>query len=267
MTEGQDIGQNGGEVSSVAKTNLKIPAFEKRHVDIWFHQVESQFQIHNITSEKTRYHYTLSALDTEIAAELTDVLEGAATSTTPYTDLKTRLISIFADSKDKKLKKLLTELELGDKRPTALLREMQRLAGSKAPDDLMKSMFLQHMPSNVRAILATSKDDLINIAQMADKILEQTGPATSVMEIQKPAPNTLEERLHRIESQIAALASNFRGRSRHRSPTPHRSRPRSKSRSRQADWCWYHNRFGSKATKCQQPCKFSANEGNSAFRP
>lgn len=266
MGEG-DENSGVSDVSAVTKVSLKLPQFEKRHVDIWFHQVEAQFEIHNIKSEKSRYYYTLSALDTDVAAELTDVLESATTSTTQYTDLKNRLISIFADSQDKKLKKLLTELELGDKRPTALLREMQRLAGAKAPDDLMKSMFLQHMPTNIRAILAASEDTLSNLAAMADKIWEQTGPQTSIAEIQKQGPNTLEERLHRIESHLASLTSNFRSRSRHRSPTPHRPRDRSKSRQQRDDWCWYHNRFGNKANKCQQPCKFTANEENSSARP
>jgi len=246
------------QVSVINKINFKVPPFEKSHVDVWFFQLEAQFAIHNITSEKTKYNYTLPALDTSVAAELTDVLEKAATSATPYEDLKKRLVSIYADSQEKKLKKLLTEVELGDRRPTALLREMQRLAGSKAPEDLMKSMFLQHMPSNVRAILATSKDDVQTVAEMADKIIEQTGSQATIAEVRRNPSDSLEDRIRNLESQIANLVTEMqRGRARQRSPTPYRSRSKSRSRHRNNEWCWYHNRFGKNATKCQEPCKFS----------
>ncbi|KAG0717217.1 hypothetical protein GWK47_054901 [Chionoecetes opilio] len=41
-----------------------------------------------------------------------------------------------------------------------------------------------------------------------------------------------------------------------RSPTPQRRQQR--FRSRNSGLCWYHNYFGSKASKCDPPCSYAA---------
>ncbi|KAG0718748.1 hypothetical protein GWK47_051858 [Chionoecetes opilio] len=41
-----------------------------------------------------------------------------------------------------------------------------------------------------------------------------------------------------------------------RSPTPQRRQQRFRSRS--SGLCWYHNYFGSKASKCDPPCSYAA---------
>lgn len=48
-----------------------------------------------------------------------------------YNGLKDRLIKEFTDSEERKLKMLLTELDLGDKRPSALLRQMRELSNER----------------------------------------------------------------------------------------------------------------------------------------
>jgi hypothetical protein len=39
-----------------------------------------------------------------------------------------------------------TELELGDKKPSQLLREMRMLAGTQVKDDFLKTIFIQRLP-------------------------------------------------------------------------------------------------------------------------
>ncbi|GFY79180.1 hypothetical protein TNIN_127721 [Trichonephila inaurata madagascariensis] len=64
-------------------------------------------------------------------------------------------------------------MELGDRRPSDLLRQMKSLAGSSISDELIKSLWLQRLPQQTQAILSISKDSLYinNIAEMADKII------------------------------------------------------------------------------------------------
>ncbi|GFY42299.1 uncharacterized protein TNIN_214911 [Trichonephila inaurata madagascariensis] len=62
-------------------------------------------------------------------------------------------------------------MELGDRRPSDLLRQMKSLAGSSISDELIKSLWLQRLPQQTQAIFSTSKDTLNNIAEMADKII------------------------------------------------------------------------------------------------
>ncbi|GFY53803.1 uncharacterized protein K02A2.6 [Trichonephila inaurata madagascariensis] len=62
-------------------------------------------------------------------------------------------------------------MELGDRRPSDLLRQMKSLAGSSISDELIKSLWLQRLPQQTQAILSISKDSLNNIAEMAAKIM------------------------------------------------------------------------------------------------
>ncbi|KAL4104774.1 hypothetical protein QTP88_020050 [Uroleucon formosanum] len=63
----------------------------------------------------------------------------------PYRQSNThqRLISIFTDSEEKKLRKLLSEVELIDRKPSALLNEMQRLG------DRAEQLFYEIMEASI----------------------------------------------------------------------------------------------------------------------
>jgi len=92
-----------------------------------------------------------------------------------YEALKRRLIERFSESEELWLKKLLSDIELGDQRPSHLLSEMRELASGKVSDELLKTLWLQRLPTQVKIILAASGDSLVNLACMADKITEVTG--------------------------------------------------------------------------------------------
>ncbi|GFV74158.1 putative gag-pol protein [Trichonephila clavipes] len=88
-----------------------------------------------------------------------------------YETLKNVLLNRLTDTEKSRLKKLLTDMELGDRHSSDLLRQMKSLAGSSISDELIKSLWLQRLPQKTQAILSISKDSLNNIAEMADKII------------------------------------------------------------------------------------------------
>jgi hypothetical protein len=62
--------------------------------------------------------------------------------------------------------------------------------------------------------------------------------------------------IQELSVQVAALPVNPR-QVRHRSRTPGRNRARSQSRGRgNPNHCFYHQKFGAKARKCEQPCTY-----------
>lgn len=260
MGNEDDTGSSSGsQVSAV--TAVKLPAFSRENVEIWFMQTEFQFELKNITSEVSKFKHTVSALDPEVARDAQDLIKAYKDSATPYTDLKKRLTSIHAESEEKQLRRLFNEIEIGDKKPSALLREMQRLAGTKVSDDLMKTLFIQQLPANIQAVVATSTDTVTTIAEMADKIHDITGQAPQIAAFSN---DSLSEQIKKLGEQIQALSSGFRTErhNRKRSATPSRSRSRSKSRNRgkqtsNENFCWYHNNYGKDAKKCSQPCSFA----------
>ncbi|XP_023220291.1 uncharacterized protein LOC111622178, partial [Centruroides sculpturatus] len=238
----------------VARVSVKIPPFWRKNVRVWFTQVESQFAVSNITTEVTKYHHVLGSLDCEIAELVADLISQPLTST-PYTDLKTRLIDEFEESESRKAKKLLLEIELGDKRPSALLREMRALAGTQVTDEFLRTLFLQRLPNNVRSVLVTKQDSLHTLAAMADKIMEITSPNSDICSTSGATAHQT-DRLSRLEKAVSELAISIHE-LRARSPSRSERRRRSPSPNVPGyNVCWYHFKFKANARKCTPPCSF-----------
>ncbi|KAF0762798.1 Uncharacterized protein FWK35_00007739 [Aphis craccivora] len=127
--------------ANVSHISVKAPSFWKGDLNIWF----AQFALGGITNDTTKYYHVISAVDTEILTQVTDIIQRPPESN-KYDTLKVRLINIFTGSEEKKLRKLLSEVELGDRKPSALLNEMQRLGGNALSSELLKSLWLQHLP-------------------------------------------------------------------------------------------------------------------------
>lgn len=241
------------EISRVA---VKVPPFWRPNVKLWFMQLESQFVTANINVENTKFHYVLGAIESDVLNQVSDFLVSLPNEN-KYSLLKAKLIDEFSDSEARKARKLLTELQLGDRKPSALLREMRELAGTDISDQFLKNMFLQNMPDHIKAILACSKDSLDSLAQMADKILD-----TVPHEYKAYSVDTKNSRVNALEQQVMQLTENLKlltdRNSRNRSSTPARNRKRSSSRdASRFPNCWYHFKFGNQAKKCSLPCAYN----------
>ena len=258
--------------ASVTSVSLKIPPFWPADPQIWLAQVEAQFQTRNITSQKTKYEYIVASLSPEFATEVQDLVL-TVPDTNPYDKLKTALIGRTATSEQRRLQQLLNSEELGDCKPSQLLRRMQQLLGDKATiidQSFLCELFIQRLPPMVRMVLAsTDKMTLTKLAELADKVVEATtleftsasqatvSPISILPEV-KSELSQLQEEINHLKK---LFHSSYRGRSQSRS----RGRPRSLTPSRhptttQSTLCWYHHQFGEAAKKCRQPCSYQGND-------
>ena len=73
---------------------LKLPTFWTTQPEVWFAQVEAQFALNGITTDKTKYFYVLASLDQEMATRLLDLISSSAYDS-KYVTLKDWLISTF----------------------------------------------------------------------------------------------------------------------------------------------------------------------------
>lgn len=251
---------------------IKLPPFWPADPEVWFAQVEAQFTTRGITSQKTRFQYVISSLSPQFAMEVRDLLLKPPADE-PYDTLKAQLIKRTAASEQRKLQQLISGEELGDRKPTQLLRKMQQLLGDKlgTPDtsSFLRELFLQRLPANVRMVLASTDAsmDLDKLADMADKVMEVATPTIAAVSDSRPDPlpfpsghsevQQLKEEVARLTARIDSLSTQ-----------PHR---RSHSRTRRAaspapptspqnSLCWYHAKFGESAQKCKEPCSWGLNE-------
>ena len=239
----------------VSAVQLKLPPFWPADPQVWFAQVEAQFTTRGITTQKTKFDYVVASLAPEFATEVRDLILQPP-ETNPYDRLKEQLIKRTAASEQRRLQQLFNAEELGDRKPTQLLRRMQQLLGDKATNTdaaFMRELFLQRLPSNVRMVLASTPDtgNIEDLAQLADKVMEVAVPSvaniTTSTELQQ-----LRQEVTDLKGMLQSLKlTQRRSRSRPSSPAP--------CTEQSQELCWYHAKFGDQARKCKPPCSKSGN--------
>ena len=254
-------------VSAVA---IKLPAFWPGDPEVWFAQAEAQFRLRRITDETTKFTHVVASLTKEYAVEVRDLLLSPP-PTVPYTTLKEALIRRTSDSESSKLQQLLSTADLGDQKPSQLLRNMERLVGGKSIDAaLFRQLFLQRLPRNVAMVLeATSTSvDLSTQAEIADKLMQlndQPPLGRTVNAVQAPPTSSVSADVAALRAEVAALTDTLKqlhtSRGRHHSQSFRGSRSRSRGRStspsrQRGELCFYHEKFGANARKCRPPCAF-----------
>lgn len=96
----------------------------------------------------------------------------APLETNKYDSLKTRLITEFSASENEQIRQLISEMHLGNKKPTQLLRKMRKLDSKFITDDFLQTLGFQKLPSAMWTILSISSESLDNLAKMVNKISE-----------------------------------------------------------------------------------------------
>lgn len=245
---------NDQEVSRVA---FRAPPFWESNPRVWFIQIESQFRIAQITSDETKFHSIVAALDAKTLEGIVDLVESPPREM-QYDTIKARVLDIYAKSDSARLRLLLQDMQLGDRKPSQLLNEMRNLARGDIKDEVLQNLWLQRLPLNIQQILSVSNDTLANLANVADKIFEVSPftPACVNAVNGSSELETLKAELADVKRVLKSLEE--RGRTRQR--TFSKNRKRSKSAQRNKDYCWYHDRFLDKAKKCVKPCNYPENE-------
>lgn len=239
--------------------SIRLPPFAKNNPSLWFMQLEANFVVNQISSDSKKYNYVIATISNEVLEQVSDLVLNPPQAQ-QYNAIKARILERYADSEQQRLRKLLVNTVLGDKRPSHLLREMRTLAGCSISNDVIKSLWVQQLPRQMQAILSVSDGDLEKLAQLADKISEVHEGSQTVQTIENDRLAQVEQQLAEVVSTLNKFAMNNTRRNPVRS-TQHSSRSRStsaKSNTTNVKFCWYHRRFKQHAKRCNQPCSFSS---------
>ncbi|GFS92105.1 hypothetical protein TNCV_1190701 [Trichonephila clavipes] len=260
---------NSSETVEVARIALRLPPFWKSNVRLWIAQCDHAFTFSGISSDDTKYSALVANLDAETLSYVSGIVLSPPNSD-KYHTLSQRLITQFSDSETQKIKKLLTDFQLGDEKPSHLLRKMKELSNGQLQDDFLQSLWLQRMPPHIQTVLSASSESLDKLAIIADKVSEVVG-ASSTICAAKPVPppsqssscsaqptmDSLAKQIQELSLQVAELTRE-RNSSRHQRYSSDRRRSHSCSRSvnRGSGICYYHRRYKEQARKCVSPCAF-----------
>lgn len=270
LSVGDDSGHPGDirEIHSNEFRLLKLPTFWHKQPKLWFAQVESEFLVYRIRSDEVKYSFVIRHLDEKALVSVSEIIENPPDKD-KYKCLKDMLINRFTDSEEKRLRQLLAGIELNDKKPSELLRELKQLAGGTISENVLHSVWLQRLPQKVQAPLAVVDEcPLSKLAELADKIIDRDSGLQVATVV---TSSELNSNFADLERRIAALEVNW-PRSRSKSRFCANKRFRSSSRNRiwknkndksnksdknEIQTCFYHKRFGENAKKCTIPCAMS----------
>ena len=237
-------------LDSVNAVAIKIPPFWPADPELWFLQVDALFQTRNITAPKTKFNHVVASISPQAAATVRDIIR-APPAGDAYQVLKESLIKRNAPTRHHCLQQLLHQITLGDRKPSELLRRMRQLHGDGTPDtELLRELFLQRLPKEIRAVLSAMAMDttntLDNLAETADNMIEATGPSiTADDSLLYQTPGQVNE-IEQLRQEVATLRR-----------AKYYKQPATPSTN---GFCWYHTRFGNRARSCAQPCTFSGND-------
>lgn len=263
------------DVTISSTAHVRLPPFWAHDPILWFVQVENHFNMRRITSDTTKYQHVVEVLPPTAAAEVRDILL-APPSTNAYATLKDALVSRLMSSEQHRIQQVLSTEDLGDRKPSQLLRHLQYLLGDKATTidpAIFRELFLQRLPANVRVALATASNLSLNqLAEPTDSVLDIAPPVVAAVPGSAPdSENTEVGQLRREVAKLTELVARITDQPRQarRDPSPSRRRA-SPSRQRfsppprrtpspvDPNHCWYHQTFGRSARRCQQPCSWSS---------
>lgn len=219
-------------------------------------QLESYFTINKIFNDNERYLILKLSIEPETYQQVASTINSPPNGD-QYNTLKKAIIKTFTDSEAKRIKSLLNDIELGDRRPSALLSEMCSLySGPK--DKIFTELFISRLPATVRGILMGMKNNnsiteppLEILAQWADSILEQIDGKLTVSNISSDATTShLKEAITNLTSTINAFHSNrFK----------QVKNPKNVPKDSEKKECYFHKKFGNKKHEnmnCRSNCKY-----------
>jgi len=242
----------------VAAVAVKLPEFWLDDPEMWFAQAEAHFRRAGITVSATKYDYVLMQLPAKARTSVREIVRVADTLSDPYERVKSKLTASYTKSRWRLVFELFDHPDLGDRRPSELMDALlSLLPPGEQPGDLFIGQFLRRLPADMRAQLALQ--DFKNPAELAataDSLWNAKGGLqAAVSAVDRP-----------VSPGRRDTSSPSRQRVRQRSPDRPRNRrrptPGPGSRAEQdGRLCYYHDRWGRLAHKCEAGCSWTGNGG------
>lgn len=256
-TAGSPQHQGPAQNVSAVYARLPVPQVSNTNIEAWFTTMDFWFTASGIVADKQKTATILAALDPNVISQLADVI-ASMPLTDRYEYTKAKIIEHFADSEQRRLNRLLSELPLGDKKPSDLYFEMKRVAGNTLGDAALKGLWTKRLPEFAQPVVAASTGTASEFTKIADSIIDAMASNRINRIQQQPASEISDLREAIIE--LGKRFERFSTRSRSRSRKPTTTRNRSPSRPAYAsdargDECWYHKKYAANARKCRSPCK------------
>ena len=172
--------------SLIGAVGVKLPAIWETEPKLWFAQAEQQFELSNITADKTKYAHVTVALSTKMATKARAILENPPENDR-YEALKKALIGKLEETKEERARKFIRLSGLAGSKPSEIWTEIKSILRDLTLEDLAFANLIEQLPDTSRGSLLAMKTagvDLEEIVKQADTLVATT---TSVAAVEKQA--------------------------------------------------------------------------------
>lgn len=273
-------GDGGPEINANSVyPRIPLPTLIEGSVDAYFLSMEFWFAASGVTNDTRKFNTVLAQVPPTKLLELSAIIT-AAPANEKYEYIKLALTKHFADSQTRRLQRVLSEMPLGDLRPSQLYHSMARVAGTALGESALIDLWASRLPQITQAAVVAATGDVAERLATADRVHESIGlrqnqvaALVPVAPAGAPTPADFQRLIQHIDEKFRRLQVDWphernsrhqaRGNSRDNSRGRNRSRNRSESRANQSNdneangLCWYHHVFGRQAKKCRDPCTWN----------
>ena len=222
--------------------HVDLPQFFLSDPQIWFLEIENIFNYHGIKDEAVRYQHAIKCLPVEFVEDMENMLD-ISHEPQPYAQLKMTILDALETPKIKRLRRRFINLRIDSKKPSQILRIMRSLtaASDKLDCVVLRQLWLEKLPVNLRKILATSEEfaTLDEEGAFADNFIEQYTRAIEEESLRSVWEQKSVEQVEDLEKDMSSLNISLN----------RRSRSRSLSLNRKKDLCYTRKSFSPEARR------------------
>lgn len=289
-----DIDKGVSMVSNAVK--IPPPLMDTGNLEGFFLAVEYWFAASGITAtqDSKRFNFIMAQVPQKALVELKAKFE-MLPATGKYEFAKTTLTAHYSESQQRRMQRVLSEMALGDAKPSQLYYDMRRVANGSISDELLLDLWATRLPANIQHLVVANQGPVNEKVAIADAVMESQRwrPINAISSATpRGAPTDhapprndpqcshakcldawrdVRQYLHSIKNTLQDIQSTMRVTTPDRSPTARTRRYSTTSDSSTGtqrtapsanratnDVCWYHEKHGVRATKCRSPCSFKA---------
>lgn len=272
------------EIFATSAIRLDLPRFAENNINEYFTRLGHWFNASRVTSDAQKYSVVMASIPVERTNEVEAIAE-TAPEHGKYEFMKRRIIAYFADSQQKRLREALSDMQLGDMKPSQFYNKLKRLAGDSLTETALIELWAAQLPEMAHATVVQMKNSpLEDRLAAADALIESlrlrsfggmnvnqatagTSDSTTTIPSTGAAAQPIEPfpGFNLLINKITDLCKNNNNNERRlRNQGGLRSRSKSNSRrnrsesSAEPSICWYHQKFGDDADHCLLPCSMHA---------
>lgn len=267
------------DASIGSKMKTQLPKFLPGKPELWFTMLELTFAQNKVTNDYTKFAVAVNSLDARAAELVSDIILKPPLQDR-YQRLRETVILRMGKSLSERMQQVLHFERIGDRTPSEFWRHLRSIVEDTAiSDETLRYVWLTQLPIAVQsAVVARETDGINSLLSVADKVYavvekvstsaitqinkrEETMEAAAIRHDQK---KSLEEQLRNLQLQFDTMQKQFTALMVNSQVNPQNEKAGGHLRNQQKQVperqeekiCWYHKRFGVKATRCTLPCEY-----------